>query len=141
MHRHIASVEAVNLGSLSSETTSQLDVLGLDCDTLGVDGAQVGVLEERDEVGLDGLLKSADGRRLEAEIALEVLSDFTNKSLEGKLSDQELSRLLVSSDFSESDSTRLVSVRLLDTTGLRWRRFSGSLVGEGDVFSWSLSSD
>lgn len=103
--------------------------------------AQVGVFKERHEVCLNCFLKRADGRRLESKVGLEVLSDFTNKSLEGKLSDQELSRLLVSSDFSESDSTRLVSVRLLDTTGLRWRRFSGSLVGEGDVFSWSLSSD
>lgn len=50
----------------------------LDGDTLGVDGAQVGVLEEGDEVGLDGLLKSTDGRRLESEIRLEVLSDLTN---------------------------------------------------------------
>jgi histone H3 len=43
-----------------------------------VDGAKVGVLEERDEVGLDGLLESADGRRLEAEIGLEVLGNLTN---------------------------------------------------------------
>jgi hypothetical protein len=33
----------------------------LDGDTLGVDGAQVGVLKERDKVGLNGLLESADG--------------------------------------------------------------------------------
>ena len=34
----------------------------LDGDTLGVDGAQVGVLEQRDEVRLDGLLEGTDGR-------------------------------------------------------------------------------
>ena len=28
---------------------------------LGVDGAQVGILKERDEVGLNGLLKGTDG--------------------------------------------------------------------------------
>ena len=82
-----------------------------------MDGAEVGVLEERDEVSLNGLLKSTDGRRLEAEIALEVLSDFTNQTLEWELSDEELSRLLVATDLTESDGTRLVSVRLLDTTG------------------------
>jgi len=48
-----------------------------------VDSAQVGVLEEGDEVRLDGLLKSADGGRLEAEIRLEVLSKITNETLEG----------------------------------------------------------
>lgn len=43
-----------------------------------MDGAEVGVLEEGDEVGLDRLLEGADGRGLEAEVALEVLSDFTD---------------------------------------------------------------
>ena len=51
-----------HLRSLSTETASKLNVLGLDGDTLSVDGAQVGVLKERDEVSLYGLLKSADGR-------------------------------------------------------------------------------
>lgn len=50
----------------------------LDGNTLGVDGAQVGILEEGDQVRLDGLLESTDGRRLEAEIRLEVLSNLTN---------------------------------------------------------------
>ena len=54
------------------------DTYRLDGDTLGVNGAQVGVLEERDEVRLDGLLESADGRRLEAEIGLEVLGNLTD---------------------------------------------------------------
>lgn len=50
-----------HLRALTAEAAGKLDVLGLDGDTLGVDGAQVGVLKERDEVGLDGLLESADG--------------------------------------------------------------------------------
>jgi len=51
-----------------------------------VDGAQVGVLKQGDEVGLNGLLERTNGRRLEAEIRLEVLSNFTDQALEGKLS-------------------------------------------------------
>ena len=39
--------------------------------TLSVDGSQVGVFEEGDEVSLSGLLKSHDGRGLEAEIGLQ----------------------------------------------------------------------
>ena len=105
------------LRTLTTETTSELDVLGLDGDTLGVDGAKVGVFEEGDKVGLNGLLKSTDGRRLETEVRLEVLSNFTDKTLEGQLADQELSRLLVATDLTKSDGTRLVTVRLLDTTG------------------------
>jgi len=89
----------------------------LDGDTLGVDGAQVGVLEEGDEVSLNGLLKSTNGGRLEAEVGLEVLSDLTDETLEGELSDEELGRLLVTTDLTESDSSWLVSVGLLDTSG------------------------
>jgi len=89
----------------------------LDGDTLGVDGAQVGVLEEGDEVSLNGLLKSTNGGRLEAEVGLEVLGDLTDETLEGELSDEELGRLLVTTDLTESDSSWLVSVGLLDTSG------------------------
>jgi hypothetical protein len=82
-----------------------------------VDGAQVGVLEERHEVSLNGLLESADGRGLEAQVGLEVLCDFTDQTLEGELANEELGRLLVATDLTKSDGTGLVSVRLLDTTG------------------------
>jgi len=82
-----------------------------------VDGAEVGVLEERYEIRLDGLLQRADGGGLEAKIALEVLCDFTDETLEGELADQKLGGLLVTSDFTKSDGTGLISVRLLDTTG------------------------
>lgn len=47
---------------------------------------------------------------------LEVLSDFTDKTLEGKLPDEELSGLLVLADFTESDSSGTETMRLLDTT-------------------------
>jgi hypothetical protein len=43
-----------------------------------VDGAQVGVLEEGDEVRLDGLLQGTDGGGLEAEVGLEVLSNLAD---------------------------------------------------------------
>lgn len=48
---------------------------------------------------------------------LEVLSDLTNETLEGELADEQLRRLLVATDFTESDGTRAEAVRLLDTTG------------------------
>lgn len=136
--------------------------LGLDGDTLGVDGSQVGVLEERDEVGLGGLLERHDGRRLEAEVGLEVLSNLTDETLEAvrerergkfaggsggvddrasgnsrELADQELGRLLVPTNLTERDGTRAVTVRLLDTTG-GGRRLARSLGGE--LLAGSLSS-
>ena len=53
----ISGTEVGNLSSLSTDPPGQLDVLGHDGHTLGVDGAQVGVLEQTDQVGLASLLK------------------------------------------------------------------------------------
>ena len=82
-----------------------------------MDGSQVGILEETDEVSLSSLLESEDGGRLETEISLEVLGNLTDKALEGQLADQELSGLLVLTDLTESDGTGPVSVRLLHSAG------------------------
>jgi histone H3 len=114
-----------------------LNILGLDGNTLGVDGAQVGILEEGDEVSLDGLLESTDGGRLETQVGLELLGDLTDETLEWELADEELSRLLVTTDLTESDGSWLVSVWLLDTTG-RWGLLAGSLGGK--LLSWGLAT-
>lgn len=50
---------------------------------------------------------------------LEILSDFTDKSLEGELADEELGGLLVATNFTESDGTGAETMGLLDTTGGR----------------------
>ncbi|ODP71542.1 hypothetical protein BGC29_19670 [Acinetobacter baumannii] len=102
-----------------------------------MNGAQVGVLEEGNEVRLDRLLESADGRRLEAEIALEVLRDFADQALEGEFADQELGGLLVATNLTESDGTRLITVRLLDATG-----GGGALAGSlgGKLLARSLAT-
>ena len=50
-----------SLRALATETTRKLDVLALDGDTLGVNGAEVGIFEERNEICLDGLLEGTDG--------------------------------------------------------------------------------
>ena len=50
-----------------------------------MDGSQVGVLKQANEVGLSSLLEGEDGRRLEAEISLEVLGNLPHQALEGEL--------------------------------------------------------
>jgi histone H3 len=129
--------QSSNLRALSTDTTGELNILGHDGDTLGVDSAQVGVLKEANEVGLSSLLKGKDGRSLEAKVGLEVLSDLTNKTLERELADQEISRLLVTTNLTKSDSSRAVTVGLLDTSG-GWGRLASSLGGE--LLTRSLSS-
>ena len=60
-----------------------------------MDGAQVGVLEQADEVGLGRLLQGHNGGALEPQVGLEVLGDLPDQALEGQLADQQLGRLLV----------------------------------------------
>lgn len=81
-----------------------------------MDGAQVGVLEQGDEVGLDGLLESTDGGGLEAEVGLEVLGNLTDQTLEGELADEQLSGLLVATDLTESNGTCKGPVRIMMIT-------------------------
>jgi histone H3 len=106
-----------------------LDVFGHDSDTLGVDGAQVGVLEKTNEVGLGSLLKGKNGRSLEPQVTLEVLGDLPHQTLKGELADEEVGGLLVPADLSEGDSSGTVTVGLLDTSG-GGGGFAGSLGGE-----------
>ena len=114
-----------DLSTLATDTAGQLDVLGHDGHTLGVDGAQVGVLEQTDQVSLAGLLQSHDGGALEAQIGLEVLSDLTHKTLEWQLADEELGGFLVTADLTESHCSGPVTVGLLHTSGGRGALASG----------------
>ena len=126
-----------NLGTLSTDAASELDVLWHDGDTLGVDGAQVGVLEKTNQVGFAGLLQGHDGGALESQIGLEVLGDFTHKALEWQFPDEELGALLVTSDFSQGDGSWPVPVRFLHSSGGRCALTSG--LG-GQLFSRGLAS-
>ena len=114
-----------------------MHVLGHDGDSLGVDGAEVGVLEETDHVGLGSLLEGKDGGGLETELVSVLRSDLTDESLEGEFADEELSGFLESSDLTESDGAGSESVGSLDATvGLGL--LGSSLVS--DVLSWVLGA-
>ena len=111
------------LSALAADAARQLDVLRHDRDALGVDGAQIGVLEEADQIGLRRLLhgnklcflggrerrtthlQGHDGRRLEAQVGLEVLRNLAHEALERQLADEQLRRLLVATDLTQSDRT------------------------------------
>merc|ERR1719322_2029889 len=123
------SRSAAALSPLAADPPGELDVLGHDGDPLGVDGAQVGVLKETDQVGLGRLLEGTDGRGLEPEVGLKVLGDLPHQALEGQLADEQLGGLLVPPDLTEGHGSRAVPVGLLDASGGR-RRFPGGLGGE-----------
>ena len=126
-----------HLSSFTSDSSSQLDVFWHDGDSLGVDSAKVGVLKESNQVGFTSFLQSHDGAALESKIGFEILSNFSDQSLEWKLSDEQFGGFLVSSDFSESDGSWSESVWLFDTAG-GWSGFSGSFGGE--LLSWGFTS-
>ena len=50
------------------------------------------------------------------ETHLEVLSNFTDETLEGKLANKEFCGLLIAANFTQSNGTRPEAMRLLDTT-------------------------
>ena len=100
-----------------------------------MDGAEVGVLEESNHVGIGGLLESEDGGGLESQVGLEVRGDFSNESLERKLSNEELGGFLILSDHSEGDGSWSESVGLLDT-----RDWDSGLGGLDDHLSWGLGA-
>jgi hypothetical protein len=117
------------LGALPADAARELDVLGHDGDALGVDGAEVGVLEQADEVGLRGLLQRGDGGALEPEVGLEVLRDLTDQVLEGELADQQLRALLLLANLTQRDGAGAEAVRLLHAAGGRGR-LAGGLGGQ-----------
>ena len=98
-----------SLGTLATDAAGQLDVLGHDGHTLGVDGSQVGVLEQTHQIGLSSLLQGQDGTALEAQVGLEVLGNLTHQALEGQLADQQLRALLVLANLTQSHGTGTVS--------------------------------
>ena len=91
---------------LSSDTTSEMDVLWHDCDALGMERAQVRVLEERGEICLCSLLQRKDGVCLETYVGLHRLRYLADQTLEWQLADEEIGRLLVFSDLAQRDSAR-----------------------------------
>lgn len=120
-----------DLSALAPDPARQLNVLRHDGDTFGVDGAQIGVLEEAHQVRLAGLLQSHDRRTLETKIGLEVLSYLTHEPLEGQLADQELCALLVATDLTERHRSGPVAMRFLDAArggGALASRLGGELL-------------
>jgi len=114
------------LGTFAANTTGKLDVFRHDGNTLGMNGTQVCVFKQSDQVRFRCLLQRKHRRRLKPQVGLEILGDFANKTLEWGLTNKEVSTLLVFADFAESNSAWTISVRLLHSSSSRGR-LAGSL--------------
>ena len=83
MQHHSEAVSANPLG--------QLQVATHDGHPLGMDRAQISVLEQRNKVGLGRLLQGQHCLALETHLLLELDRDLPHQTLEGQLSDQQVS--------------------------------------------------
>jgi hypothetical protein len=83
------AVRICHFEQLVARPDREVTNLGLDCDTLCVDGCKVCVFEQANKVGFRGFLKCPYGRGLEAEVSFEVLSNFSDKTLERELANLE----------------------------------------------------
>ncbi len=149
---------------VSADALGQLEVLRHDGHPLGMDGAEVSVLEERHQVGLSSFLEGQDSLTLEPDLLFELSSNLTHQSLEGELPDQQVGlnkgpkrkgtqlrrveieiesyALLEFSDLSESNCSRFESVGLLhardDRGGLPSDFLGGKLLA-GHLLSGGLA--
>ena len=106
-------------------------------------GAEIGVLEKRDQVSFRRFLQCAKSRALESHSYLHFIRDLADKPLKGQLLDQELCCLLEPTDLAKGnlqdtntgskDSSEMVSnsagtptLRLLDASRCGGR-FAGGL--------------
>lgn len=112
MDRGRQRLEPLNLSPLSANTTGELNILGHDGHTFGVDSAQVCIFKESHKVCLGRFLEGENGGGLETEISLEILGNLTNETLEGSLTNEELRTLLVFTDLTEGDSSGAITMGL-----------------------------
>jgi hypothetical protein len=73
-------------------------VLGHDGDAICMNGTQVGVLKQSNEVSFWSLLEGKYSCALEMNVRLELLSNLSYQTLEWRLVNQKVSQLLVSLD-------------------------------------------
>ncbi|KAJ8870935.1 hypothetical protein PR048_027237 [Dryococelus australis] len=126
------------LGTLPTYAPGQLDVLGHDGDSFGVDSTQVGVLKQPHQVGFTRLLQSHNCRALEAQVGLEVLRNLSYQALEGQLADEQFGAFLVAPNLPQSWGTLASSFcSELLSWGFTSRRLTGCLV-RAILVSWSV---
>lgn len=119
----------LHLSSLSPYPASQLDVFGHDGDSLSVDGTQISIFKQTHEVRFTSLLERTNGRTLKPQVSFEVLGDLPHQPLERQLPDEQLGRLLVTTDLSKRNGAGPVAMRLLHPAG-RGSAFPSSFSGQ-----------
>ena len=79
-----------------------------------MDGAEVGIFEERDEERFRSFLEREDRRTLEANLGFELLSYIAHQPLERQFANEQVCGFLVLPDLAESHGAWPVSLGVLD---------------------------
>ena len=109
----------IDLSTFSANSTGQLDVLGHYGDTFGVDGTQVGVLEQTDQVGFASLLKSQHSGALKPQVGFEILCDFLTPPVAGALFLAALVANCLRGAFPPGDFRAVCFVRAMTANNVR----------------------
>src|SRR6185437_7800300 len=98
------------LVALAAQPPGETHVLCHYGNSLGMQGAEVGVLKQVHQVGLGSFLQCLYSSRLETQVRLVVLGHFSHQPLEGQLPYEKLAALLVLANLSQSHSARSEAV-------------------------------
>jgi hypothetical protein len=121
---------------LTAKAAGRLGALVHNGHALGVDSAQVGVLEQADGTGIGGILKGELRGAAKAKVRLEVLRNLAHEARERQLVDQKLGRLLKHADVRQRHHARPLATPLLHIPDLRRRLVRG--LGAQDACSASF---
>jgi len=125
------------LSPLASDSASELNILRHNGNSLSMNSTKIGIFKQTNKISFSCFLKSRNSATLESEICFEILSDFSNQSLERKLPYEKLCALLILSDFTKSNGSWTESVWLLHSSCRRSWFPSGF---GGELFPWCFSS-
>ena len=95
--------------AVASDAASKYHVLLHYRLAVGMDRAQVSVLEDTNKVGLSGFLKSDNGLALEAHVGVEVLSDVLDETQKGSARNDGFDLLLVLLDLAKGGGAGLLA--------------------------------
>ena len=105
--------------SLATYSPRQLHVFGQYGHSLSMDSTQVGIFEQSNKVGFCCFLHCQNCRSLKTQIVFVLRCNFSDKSLKGQFSDQQVCTFLILPDLPQSNSARSVSVGFLNSAHLR----------------------
>ena len=117
---------------VTPDPSSELHVFLHESDSLSVDTAEVSILKHAGEVCLCRLLEGHQSLSLESEVRVDVSADVSDQSLEWSSWQEEIGRLLVSFDLSQSNSSWLeLHLFSLFDTSVSWSSLLHVDLGDG----------